>query len=120
MKIILYISLFLFVSCNSTNNVNSSNVLFNNTDNVKKGIVYLFFEVEKQENSNIVVKLVDKKITEGFVKSENIDMAKPNNSFYKIQLLDSRLQPVKTFFIDDPLNPILESYSLEGMAKEKG
>lgn len=109
----------MIISCDTSYKVNHSNTLFGNQDTPQKRIVYLFFEVEKKDNANIIVRLVEKKLTEGSIKSENTDTTKPNNSFYKIQLLDSKSQAVKTFFMDDPLNPILESYSLEGMAKEK-
>lgn len=82
-------------------------------------IMYLFFEIEKGKSSPIV-KLQDKKITDGFIKLEVLDNRREQMPNYlKVDLLTADQKIVKTFLLDDPLAPVMESYTPTGMEKEQ-
>ncbi len=93
----------------------------NNTQETKPKMVYLFFEVERASDGKEIVKLTDKKVSDGFFKNEEFGTAKDiTNSNYKIVLLDKNNKIYKTSIIDDPLSPVFESYDKDSMEKQIG
>ncbi|WP_312768492.1 hypothetical protein [Epilithonimonas sp.] len=84
-------------------------------------MVYLFFEVERASDGKEIVKLMDKKVSEGFFKNEEFGTAKDiTNSNYKIVLMDKNNKIYKTSIIDNPLSPVFESYAKDSMEKQIG
>lgn len=117
---IFCIVLFLTLSCN-TQSVQSSI----NNDNINEKpvskIVYLFFEGEKTSDGKENIKLVDKKVSDGFFKNEEFGTAKNiTNTFYKMVLFDKNNQVYKTSIIDNPFSPVFESYGKDSMEKQIG
>ncbi len=93
----------------------------NSNEEIKPKMVYLFFEVEKASDGKEVVKLMDKKVSDGFFKNEEFGTAKDiTNSNYKIVLLDKNSKIYKTTIIDNPLSPVFESYDKDSMEKQIG
>jgi hypothetical protein len=117
--------LFCFVSivmlsCNGQSKIQSS---FDNNikDKPQSKIVYLFFEGEKTNDGKEIIKLVDKKVSEGFFKNEEFATAKDiTNTFYKMILFDKNNKVYKTSIIDNPFSPIFESYGKDSMEKQIG
>ena len=106
-------------SCNvQTATVNSS-ASNNAAKPVENKIIYLFFEIEKQEGSTEKVTLTETKSTQGFVKNGAIDNkpAIPGNLL--ISLLGNNGEVMEERIIEDPLNPVLEVYAEEGLSKNK-
>ncbi|WP_139166706.1 hypothetical protein [Epilithonimonas hungarica] len=84
-------------------------------------MVYLFFEVEKASDGKEVIKLMERKESDGFFKNEEFGTAKDiTNSNYKIVLLDKNNKICKTSIIDNPLSPVFESYDKDSIEKQIG
>jgi len=112
--------LILMLSCNRRSNYSSYSKDNINEKPVSK-IVYLFFEGEKSSDGKETIKLVDKKVSDGFFKNEEFGTAKDiTNTFYKMVLFDKNNQVYKTLIIDNPFSPIFESYGKESMEKQIG
>ena len=113
--------LMMIIACTNQSALHSSVENQNTIENIKPQMVYLFFEVEKSAEGKDLVKLTDKKVSEGFFKNEDFGTAKDiTNSFYKIILFDKNDQIFKTSVIDNPLSPVFESYTENSMEKQVG
>ncbi|WP_300668766.1 hypothetical protein [Soonwooa sp.] len=98
---------------------NASGTLPSVVQSAPPKIMYLFFEIEKG-NSSPIVKLHDKKLTDGVIKLEVLDNRREQMPNYlKIDLLTADQKVAKTFLLDDPLAPVMESYTPSGMEKEQ-
>lgn len=85
----------------------------------KQNIVFLFFEIERNQSGTETLRLTDKKITEGFVKNSSLEN-KPNiPGNIAVTFLGKDGQIISERIIEDPLNPMMETYSEEGINKEK-
>lgn len=122
-KVAKFLFCFIFIlilSCN-TQSVQSSFNQDNINEKPVSKIVYLFFEGEKTNNGKESIKLVDKKVSDGFFKNEEFGTAKDvTNTFYKMVLFDRNNQVYKTSIIDNPFSPVFESYGKESMEKQFG
>lgn len=93
----------------------------NSNEEIKPKMVYLFFDVGKASDGKEIVKLMEKKVSDGFFKNEEFGSAKDiTNSNYKIVLLDKNNKIYKTSIIDNPLSPVFESYDKDSMEKQIG
>ncbi|SDG61743.1 hypothetical protein SAMN05421825_3705 [Epilithonimonas hungarica] len=93
----------------------------NDTKEAEPKMVYLFFEVEKASDGKEVIKLMERKESDGFFKNEEFGTAKDiTNSNYKIVLLDKNNKICKTSIIDNPLSPVFESYDKDSIEKQIG
>lgn len=110
-------TLLLICSCNPQVKYHSNVV--QSKEGLTSKITYLFFTVENL-NGNPLVKLSEKKSISGKTSLENFDERKSNDDYYKISLIGKENQLVKTFYLDNPLAPTMETYSEEGINKEKG
>lgn len=120
-KIFLFVFLFILVACNVNHTAKSSGDkgLQSVTQQSQPKIVYFFFEIEKSSPLPII-KLQEKKITDGFVKSEILDQRRERGETYlKIDLLSSDQKIVKSILMDNPLSPIMESYGTSGIEKQQ-
>lgn len=120
-KTLFYCLLFSVIGCTNQlpNQAGTRNQ--NGNEEIKPKMVYLFFEVEKASDGKEIVKLMDKKVSEGFFKNEEFGTAKDiTNSNYKIVLLDRNNKIYKTSIIDNPLSPVFESYDKDSMEKQIG
>lgn len=120
------ISVFCFISsvCISCGSHSVVKSYANNEDRLKTHqpkIVYLFFEGEKSADGKDIIKLVDKKTSNGFFKNEEFGTAKDLTvSYYRITLYDRNNDVYKTSVIDNPFSPIFESYGETSMEKQIG
>lgn len=123
-KIIKALFCCLLISAFSCANQLPNQVVTRNQNDIqetKPKMVYLFFEVEKASGGKELVKLTDKKVSDGFFKNEEFGTAKDiTNSNYKIVLLDKNNKIYKTSIIDNPLSPVFESYDKDSMEKQIG
>lgn len=121
MKKSTFILLSFFISsCYSGSNFSAYSSPENNTTATKANqIMFLFFEVEKDINGNEVIEMVRQQITEGTVKNEYMEEAKKEDGNFVVSLLDESGKTVKQFIVENPLTPVLEYYSEEGMGKQK-
>lgn len=119
MRNICVVLVLLMISCGANSSVNIEN---DNAVSISKvdfpQISYLFFEVDKKGESQIIT-LKEQKKAKGTVKKENDIFTRGEKYFYKISLLDSKNEIVKSFVIDHPLKPLMESYSPEGINKNQ-
>lgn len=115
-----FLLIFLYacdVGYNAKSNTNSSPKSVEQAASPK--IMYLFFEIEKGKTSPIV-KLHDKKLADGIIKLEVLDNRREQMPNYlKIDLLTADQKIAKTFLLDDPLSPVMESYTPTGIGKEQ-
>ncbi len=106
-------------SCNvqtATLNNSASNTVEKPVENK---IIYLFFEIEKQDGSTEKVILTETKSTQGFVKNGGIDNKPSIPGNLLISLLGNNGEVMEERIIEDPLNPVLEVYAEEGLSKNK-
>lgn len=106
-------------SCNvqtATLNNSASNTVEKPVENK---IIYLFFEIEKQDGSTEKVTLTETKSTQGFVKNGGIDNKPSIPGNLLISLLGNNGEVMEERIIEDPLNPVLEVYAEEGLSKNK-
>lgn len=119
MRNVYVLLVLLMISCGANSSVNIEN---DNTVPISKvdfpQISYLFFEVDKK-GENQIITLKEQKKAKGTVKKENDIFTRGEKYFYKISLLDSKSEIVKSFVIDHPLKPLMESYSPEGINKNQ-
>lgn len=120
-KYIFSFGLILIFSCTNQSAVQYSYENQTENEKPKPKMVYLFFEGEKTDSGKEIIKLVDKKVSDGFFKNEEFGSAKDiTNSFYKIILFDKNNQIFKTSVIDNPFSPVFESYGKDSMEKQVG
>jgi len=122
-KVAKFLFCFIFILILSCNSQSVSSSVTNDNINEKpvSKIVYLFFEGQKTNDGKESIKLVDKKVSDGFFKNEEFGIAKDiANTFYKMVLFDKKNQVYKTSIIDNPFSPVFESYGKESMEKQIG
>ncbi|SIO48226.1 hypothetical protein SAMN05444409_3913 [Epilithonimonas zeae] len=122
-KVAKFLFCFIFILILSCNSQSVSSSVTNDNINEKpvSKIVYLFFEGEKTSDGKETIKLVDKRVSDGFFKNEEFGTAKDiANTFYKMVLFDKKNQVYKTSIIDNPFSPVFESYGKESMEKQIG
>lgn len=123
-KIIKTLFCCLLISIFSCTNQLPNQFGIRNQNDIKEAepkMVYLFFEVEKASDGKEVIKLMERKESDGFFKNEEFGTAKDiTNSNYKIVLLDKNNKIYKTSIIDNPLSPVFESYDKDSMEKQIG
>ncbi|CAA7390069.1 hypothetical protein [Chryseobacterium fistulae] len=84
----------------------------------KGEIIYLFFQVEKNNSGQYKIALQDKKITEGKLKSiPSFNEKSVKVGDLIISLMDSNNKDLVKQILEDPLNPIMENYSEEGISR---
>lgn len=110
--------IFLF-SCSSQKSVGVESAINNFTKTGENKIVYLFFEIEKTANGTEQVKHTDTKITEGTLKTGSLRNKEHLPGNIQVTFLGKDGKSVSEQIIEDPLNPMMETYAQEGMNKEK-
>lgn len=108
------------ISCNPQVSSTTNNAVTATTSpEIKKNqIIYLFFEAETTANGEQIT-LKDKKITEGTLKNSAIEQAERIPGNIVVQMMGNGGTVVEERIIEDPLNPVMESYSEEGIEKGK-
>ena len=117
---LLLMAISLFISSCNTQTASVSNSA--SSASPKPGenkIIYLFFEIEKQEGATEKVTLTETKSTSGFVKNGAIDNKPLITGNLLISLLGNNGEVMEERIIEDPLNPVLEVYAEEGLSKNK-
>ncbi len=114
--------LFVLAACNSQkpdvtkhSSVAQSETAKTNENN----IVYLFFEIEKTSNRTETVKHTNTTIKQGILKSASVDTKEKTTGNFIISMLSKNGEIIEERIIEDPLNPVLESYSEEGLEKKQ-
>ncbi len=116
----LSVTLFFISSCDTQKTETRSNTASTpQTRTTENNIVYLFFEIEKKSNGNEQVKHTETKITEGILKNASIDNKEKIPGNIIVTMLGNDGKTVEERIIEDPLNPMMESYSEEGLNREK-
>lgn len=117
----VYLSAILFLTsgCDSQQSVvpaTSSSPSPNSTEN---SMIYLFFEIEKTAGNTEKITHTETKIAKGILKSASVENEErlPGNLIITVLGTDDNI--LEERIIEDPLNPILESYSEEGLNKQK-
>lgn len=120
-RLFLLFAICLLVSSCDTQSSSSqySTTTSPSTKVVENGIVYLFFEIEKDSNGLEKVTLTNTKTTEGFLKNGSIVNKPSTAGNLVISLLGKNGAVVEERIIEDPLNPLLEVYAEEGLSKNK-
>lgn len=114
--------ILFMLSCNSQKpaSVQSSSMGGNSmVSSDKNQIVFLFFTIEKTDNGGEKVNLTESRITEGTLKEMSINNAPPRPGNLIITLLSANGEEVEHRIIEDPLNPVLESYEEGGINKQQ-
>lgn len=123
-SIFLNIILFGFLlSCDSQqsatgSNSTSANAISKPVKN-ENSIVYLFFTIEKSANGTELVTHTDTKITAGFLKNASIENRQNMPGNIAVTFIGKDGEIIAERIIEDPLNPMMETYSEEGINKEK-
>lgn len=116
----IFALLFILSACDSQKSVSvSSNSAASQPKTVENNIVYLFFEIERQPNGNEKITHTDTKTTKGILKNNSIENEPRVPGKILITMLRNNGETVEERIIEDPLNPILESYSEEGLDKKQ-
>lgn len=114
----------MMMSCNSQKSASGgSSSTFSNTATVTKAsenaIVFLFFTIEKEANGNEKVTLTDKKITPGTIKNSSLENHENIPGNIRITFIGKNGEELSERFVENPLNPMMEVYTQEGINKEK-
>ena len=115
----LFALLILCLSCNSQKPAVTSNIITTGTEANKNHIVYLFFEIEKTSAGGEIVKHNDTKITEGILKNASLDNRESLPGNIAVTFFGKEGKAVAERIIEDPLHPMMEIYTEEGISKEK-
>lgn len=118
----LMISAFL-LNCSSHKSAsvgNSSNSSINNqATKAENSIVYLFFTLEKEANGNEVVKHTETKVIPGSIKNASLENHENAPGNIRVTFLGKDGKEISERFVENPLNPMMEVYTEEGINKEK-
>lgn len=120
--IVILITISFLMSCSSKSVSTSSSLSTNSAAPIVKNenaIVFLFLTIEKEANGNEVVKLTDKKTTEGTIKNSSLESHENAPGNIRVTFLGKNGEEISERFIEDPLNPMMEVYTEEGINKEK-
>lgn len=82
-------------------------------------MVYLFFSIERETNGNEVVKLVEKKSIPGTIKNASLENEDNIPGNIRVAFLAKDGQEISERFVENPLNPMMEVYTEEGINKER-
>lgn len=117
----LFATFFFISSCDSqsTSAPSSGSGSATISKPVENSIVYLFFEIEKNENGSEKVKLTDTKTTAGTVKNAAMENKPSVPGNLLISMMGKNGETLEERIIEDPLNPLLEVYAEEGLSKNK-
>lgn len=116
---LIFILSFLNVSCDPQTSISPENKSVPTVLKQEQSIVYLFFEIEKKSNGDETVKHTDTKITSGTMKEGSIDHKENIPGNITVNFLGKNGEKIWTRIIEDPLNPTMETYSEEGLHREK-
>ncbi|CAA7194742.1 hypothetical protein CHRY9293_01030 [Chryseobacterium potabilaquae] len=116
---VLIIMGFFYFTYSGFNDFNLRSSVNSSVSPTDKGeIIYLFFQVEKNISGQYKIALQDKKITEGKLKSiPSFSEKALKVGDLIISLMDSNNKDVVKQILEDPLNPIMENYSEEGISR---
>lgn len=114
-----FIALLLNFGCESQKSVSVEPASVAVATKAEQSIVFLFFEIEKTTDGNEIIKLTDKKITAGIMKEGSIDNKENTAGNIAVTFLGKDGKAVSERIIEDPLNPMMETYSEEGLNREK-
>jgi hypothetical protein len=118
----LFLSLLFLISCSTKTSATANLTSLSKTENAEdsaNNIVYLFFEIEKSENGVEKVMLTDKKTTVGILKEGSVEDKENISGNIKVAFLNKEGEKISERIIEDPLNPMMEIYTQEGINKEK-
>ena len=112
-------SLLLTVSCKSSMNAGNSAISSVKNDIPADAIVYLFFTIEKMNNGSELVKHSETQVSPGTLKKGSLENHEKSAGNILITFLDASGNSVSERIIEDPLNPLMEIYTEEGLNREK-
>lgn len=121
-SIIILLTISFLASCGSKSASTSSSISTNSetkTMKTENAIVFLFLTIEKETNGNEVVKLTEKKITEGTIKNASLENHENVPGNIRVAFLGKDGKEISERFVENPLNPMMEVYTEEGINKEK-
>lgn len=110
------------LSCDSqqtSSSVNSATSSSTKPIKAENAIVFLFFTAEKKADGTELIKHTDTKITKGIAKNSSLDNKANAPGNIAVTFLGKDGNIISERIIEDPLNPMMESYSEEGINKEK-
>ncbi len=82
-------------------------------------IVFLFFEIEKTPNGTEIVKHTGTTKANGLMKKQTVENHPAKNGNILISFLGKDGNVQEERIIEDPLNPIMESYTQSGLEREQ-
>jgi hypothetical protein len=106
---VILISMICWQSCFVTHS-NSRNEITSDTILIAPRIIFLNYSVKKDKsNGEIEILLIDKMVTEGKLKINNIGPEIPKPGDLKCITLDNHLTAIDSLIVPDPLNVTVES-----------
>ena len=123
MKISFYVQIFivsiLLLSCDTQTSVIKENTTIPMGNKIENKIVYLFFEIEKKADETEHIKHTDTKTAVGILKKGSIQNKENLPGNIAVTFLGKDGKIISEQIIEDPLNPMMETYSAEGLNREK-
>lgn len=115
----IFIVSILLLNCDSQTSVVKETTSISTIKKSENNIVYLFFEIEKTANGTEQVKHTDTKTTEGILKKGSIENKENLPGNIAVTFLGKDGKVISERIIEDPLNPMMETYSEEGLNRKK-
>lgn len=113
------VMLFLLFSCKAQPVAKQGQSTTPAITDQEKRIVYLFFEIQKDTNGPETVKLTDTKITPGTFKNASLENKEKIAGNIAVTFLSQDGNIISERIIEDPLNPMMETYTQGGLGREK-
>jgi len=106
---ILFLCLIGWQSCSVTHSGTSTDIK-SDSKVITPKIIFLNYSVKKDKsNGEIEILLIDKMVTEGKLKINNVEPEIPKPGDLKYITLDNHLTPIDSLIVPDPLNVTVES-----------
>lgn len=112
--------LALLISCKPQNTFTADTILPDTrVSPVTSKIVFLFFEIQKNEAGKEIITHTGTTTAEGVAKEKTIENQTPKSGNIVISFLKANGDVLSQRILEDPLNPEVETYSPDGLNREK-
>lgn len=81
--------------------------------------IFVNFELSKNKDNSIELKLIDKIVVDGKIKKNNLAISNPKVGDFKCVELDERKNPIQHFYLSNPLNKRVEYVDDDGQLSSK-
>jgi len=106
---------FIFHSCAQHKNKTNKSEMETNSPKT----IFLNFELSKNKDNSMALKLIDKMVVDGEIKKNNLAISNPKVGDFKCIELDERKNPIQHFYLSNPLDKRVEYVDDDGQLSSK-